>query len=413
MTTGELVASGTDVEVYAVAFSPDGRLFAWGDASGVVHVWGVPQHTISQTSFTKLSSAKATHPAQLSAWSSSVTDLGDLSVTPAAKLVGNYGMQAVIDDNTSILRQAQDKFYVRDDTPASESRYRTRFHFDPNSIAMADGDLHAILEANSSTQLAYFINFKFNTSLGYQVKLKVHKDDLTYVETAYYVIGDAPHVVEVEWIAATAAGANDGTATLWIDGVQKETLSGIDNDTYRVESVDLGAASGVDTGTRGTYYFDSFASNRYNFLGADAIMGSGRNSVTGLIGGQQLINNTPIFSGGLLPFTKGLSSIPTPTGPITSTLTTYSYAAQSATCPDGALSKPHAVTTAGSDTYCYDKNGNMVKRVEGGVTYTQTFDAENRLASVTTGGQTTTFVYDGDGNRVNKVKGTTATVYVG
>ncbi len=28
---------------YAVAFSPDGRLFAWGDANGVVHVWGVKE----------------------------------------------------------------------------------------------------------------------------------------------------------------------------------------------------------------------------------------------------------------------------------------------------------------------------------------------------------------------------------
>lgn len=41
--TGELVASGTDVEVYAVAFSPDGRLFVWGDSAGEVHVWGVPE----------------------------------------------------------------------------------------------------------------------------------------------------------------------------------------------------------------------------------------------------------------------------------------------------------------------------------------------------------------------------------
>lgn len=40
--TGEQIVSGTDAEVYAVTFSSDGRLFVWGDASGVVHVWGVP-----------------------------------------------------------------------------------------------------------------------------------------------------------------------------------------------------------------------------------------------------------------------------------------------------------------------------------------------------------------------------------
>ncbi len=31
----------------------------------------------------------------------------------------------------------------------------------------------------------------------------------------------------------------------------------------------------------------------------------------------------------------------------------YTYGAQSASCPDGALSKPHGVVTAGSNTYCY------------------------------------------------------------
>jgi len=53
-------------------------------------------------------------------------------------------------------------------------------------------------------------------------------------------------------------------------------------------------------------------------------------------------------------------------------------------------------------------------RVEGGVTYAQTFDAENRLISVTISGQSTTFVYDGDGNLVKKLKPDgTITVYIG
>ncbi len=39
---GKLLLEQTGVEVYAVTFSPDGRLFAWGDGSGVVHIWGIP-----------------------------------------------------------------------------------------------------------------------------------------------------------------------------------------------------------------------------------------------------------------------------------------------------------------------------------------------------------------------------------
>jgi RHS repeat-associated protein len=44
---------------------------------------------------------------------------------------------------------------------------------------------------------------------------------------------------------------------------------------------------------------------------------------------------------------------------------------------------------------------------------TLTWDAENRLASVTQGGTTTAFTYDGDGNRVRVAVGNVVTVYVG
>jgi len=54
-------------------------------------------------------------------------------------------------------------------------------------------------------------------------------------------------------------------------------------------------------------------------------------------------------------------------------------------------------------SYIYDANGNMLTRVEGGSTYTQTFDAENRLISVLVNSQTTQFIYDGDGNLVKKI----------
>ena len=93
---------------------------------------------------------------------------------------------------------------------------------------------------------------------------------------------------------------------------------------------------------------------------------------------------------------------------------TLGYTAQSGTCPDGALAKPHAATSAGSDAYCYDKNGNMVKRTESGTTYTQNFDTENQLTSVVVNSQTTTFAYDGDGILTKKLKPDgTSTLYLG
>jgi hypothetical protein len=54
------------------------------------------------------------------------------------------------------------------------------------------------------------------------------------------------------------------------------------------------------------------------------------------------------------------------------------YDPQISSCPEGVLSKAHAVTGFGSGSYCYDQNGNQVQRKKGSSTYTLGYDAENR-----------------------------------
>jgi RHS repeat-associated protein len=73
----------------------------------------------------------------------------------------------------------------------------------------------------------------------------------------------------------------------------------------------------------------------------------------------------------------------------------------------------HAVTSVGSNTYAYDANGNQTTRVVNGQTYTLSYDAENRLVSVTGPSLTTSFVYDADGNRVKSIAGSTTTLFIG
>jgi len=88
--------------------------------------------------------------------------------------------------------------------------------------------------------------------------------------------------------------------------------------------------------------------------------------------------------------------------------------------PPPACTAPFAVvrTSAGFRAE-YDPNGNMVLRVEVSgtqrITYTQEYNAENRLAVVTNTvtGQVTRFVYDGDGNRVLRIGPEGTTVYIG
>ena len=65
----------------------------------------------------------------------------------------------------------------------------------------------------------------------------------------WFTISDASHFIEMDWRAATAVGANNGGLTLWIDGTQQANLTGVDNDTRRIDRARLGALTGMDTGT--------------------------------------------------------------------------------------------------------------------------------------------------------------------
>jgi YD repeat-containing protein len=88
--------------------------------------------------------------------------------------------------------------------------------------------------------------------------------------------------------------------------------------------------------------------------------------------------------------------------------------------PPRTWGQPFAVlsTTAGFRA-AYDPDGNMVLRVEVSgtqrITYTQEYNAENRLVVVTNTvtGQVTRFGYDGDGNRVLRIGPEGTTVYIG
>ena len=101
--------------------------------------------------------------------------------------------------------------YVTDDTPNAEPRYRARFYFDPNSIPMATG--------NSPLHLLWLLRH-FDRCAADRIPLSVNPVTsfaLAAVDnaggwktSAWFNISDAPHPVEIDWQAATAAGATNG-----------------------------------------------------------------------------------------------------------------------------------------------------------------------------------------------------------
>jgi len=200
----------------------------------------------------------------LNTWSARAIGGSDLQVNPAAALVGGQGMAAVINDNIAM--------YVTDQRPEAEARYRFRFYFDPNAIAMTSGDAHFIFYGYQGTNTVVLrIEFRrLNSS--YQLRAAALNDPpttgaATWRTTSFFTISDAPHFLEVDWQAATTPGANNGALNFWIDGGQRPGLTSIDNDTRRIDSVRLGTIAGIDVGTRGAYYFDAFESRRRSYIG--------------------------------------------------------------------------------------------------------------------------------------------------
>ena len=225
---------------------------------------GIPTNTFTPTptntpGASDLIFADGFDSGNLAAWTSNTNDLGDLSVSPVAALVGSQGLQVVIDDTNTI--------YLTDDTPNAETRYRVRFYFDPNSITMASGDAHFIFKGFIGTG-ADILQVEFRNSAGaYQIRGKVLNDSSAFVVTNWFTITDAPHFIEVDWVASTGVGANNGGLSLRIDGFLQAALTGVDNDTSRIDRVRLGALAGMDAGTSGTYFFDAFESRRQNYIG--------------------------------------------------------------------------------------------------------------------------------------------------
>ena len=184
-----------------------------------------------------------------------------MTANSSAALGGGFGLQAIVDDTAPR--------YVSDWSPVSLRSYASRFYFDPNSISMASGNSHVLFRAlDFAARTAFQIELRSYQG-EYQIRAYAPWDSGGSTSTPWLRIHDDLHSIEAIWQASSAEGAMDGALALWLDGELAASGSGIDNDTRRVDKVDLGAVAGLDSGTSGAYYFDAFASTAGIPNGAD------------------------------------------------------------------------------------------------------------------------------------------------
>lgn len=189
----------------------------------------------------------------------SVEPQGGLPNEPC-NLEGSFGLAVRLDGSA-------DQALVQDNTPDMETTFRARFRIDPNSITMPAGATHVVMGGNGpigSVLRVWILRDVGGTT--YRVRAHARNDPAeveNYSRTDAITIGDASRVVEVEWAAASAPGANDGFVTIRrIDNGASQTVTGINNDEQVINRALFGAVTSMDAGVIGAHCLDDYSSFR-------------------------------------------------------------------------------------------------------------------------------------------------------
>jgi hypothetical protein len=173
-------------------------------------------------------------------------------------MLGAQGMQAVISSTKPI--------YVQDTSPLADPSYHARFYFSPNNVTLPRNKVQDLLLGRTSSG-SVILRVQLQLVSGvYQVRVAALAGNGKTLTTAWYSITNAAHAIELAWQAASTTKGSDGSVSLWLDGILKETRSSITNGGFRLEDVLLGPQS-VPSGTSGTEYFDAYTSTRTSYIG--------------------------------------------------------------------------------------------------------------------------------------------------
>ncbi|HKV06868.1 MAG TPA: S-layer homology domain-containing protein [Thermoanaerobaculia bacterium] len=283
---------------------------------------------------------------------SSLALAGTLTVRPgvpsvggAARYTGSHGLEvnvAVPDRNPA---------FVQSSHPSAEAAYRVRFYVNLRSLTMSEGNEFDLFTAYDgadpvppTTTGNALLRVVARRSGGQNVlSAFVRTDGGSQTEIPGEIaLGNGWRVVELDWAKATAAGANNGRLSLWVNGFPRTGLSGLDNDASSINYARWGAVSGVDAGTSGTLMLDDFASQRTGYIGPlsvfsdvptsasywGAVQGLYSAEVTSGCGGTSFCPNNNVtrseMSVFLLRVTRGATfTPPAPTGVFSDVATNY------------------------------------------------------------------------------------------
>jgi hypothetical protein len=195
----------------------------------------------------------------LSEYTTSSVDGGDLSIAREAALGGSgYGMKILIDDQNGLYA------YKLLSSPVTSGIVRYRVYLDPNSITMPIDSEHTfVVISDISGNPVSLVLLKRTTSNTYGIYAVSIEDTGNHHNSQIYTISDAPHYIEVLTVRASSNVSNDGYTRFWVDGQLAYTTTPTDNFDQMADyqNIIVGAPTGIDVGTSGTFFVDEILVN--------------------------------------------------------------------------------------------------------------------------------------------------------
>ena len=186
-------------------------------------------------------------------------EANSLGVNAGCAMEGNFGLEVSLDGGIN-------KVFVADTSPSGETVYRASFLIRHNGISMVERSGHSIFNVRSASPPRNVILLFFRRAVnrdGYNIIAKLREDDDRQRNKGKLTIADSevgPVEIQIEWAAGDGSG--NGILRMWKRGVLRVDRSDIDNDTWVIDDVRLGAPKGVDATSIGTYCLDDFQSFR-------------------------------------------------------------------------------------------------------------------------------------------------------
>lgn len=180
---------------------------------------------------------------------------GRLRVSRYAAIEGRFGMAAQFSAEAPARAQST--------APSAEALHRVRVVFDPNGFVPLAGEaltILALVERRSADDGT--VRKVASISLGRLegapiVYARGMQESGPRLATSAAVLGNGPHVLELEWARSSSPTSADGRVALWVDGILVGAVTDLRNGSLGIEAVRVGAIGPIRAGS-GTIYFDEF-----------------------------------------------------------------------------------------------------------------------------------------------------------